>query len=55
MIESEEPALPALWVNKTDKIVIFRDTEGFVKLTFSSQEDKMEYVFFLCESGYRIL
>ena len=43
------------WVNKQDRIVTFRETEGFEKLTFRTQEDKMSYVYNLCESGYRIL
>ena len=43
------------WVNKEERIVTFRQTEGFEKLTFRTQEDKMSYVYNLCESGYRIL
>ena len=43
------------WVNKQERIVTFRDTEGFEKLTFQSQEDKLSYVYNLCESGYKIL
>ena len=42
-------------VNKEERIVTFRQTEGFEKLTFRTQEDKMSYVYNLCESGYRIL
>ena len=44
-----------VWVNKDERIVTFRETEGFEKLTFRTQEDKMSYVYNLCESGYRIL
>ena len=43
------------WVNKQERIVTFRDTEGFEKLTFQSQEDKLFYAYNLCESGYKIL
>ena len=43
------------WVNKQERIVTFRDTEGFEKLTFRSQEDKLSYVYNLCESGCKIL
>ena len=43
------------WVNKEERIVTFRETEGFEKLTFRTQEDKMSYVYNLCESGDRIL
>jgi len=45
----------AAWVNKEERIVTFRETEGFEKLTFRTQEEKMSYVYNLCESGYRIL
>lgn len=44
-----------VWVNKKERIVTFREKEGFDKRTFRAQEDKMSYVYSLCESGYRIL
>ena len=53
--ECEEQAELAIWVNKEERIVTFRETEGFEKLTFRMQEDKMAYVYNLCEAGYRIL
>ena len=53
--ECEEQAEFTAWVDKEKRIVTFRETEGFVKLTFRTQEDKMSYVYDLCESGYRIL
>lgn len=43
------------WVNNDERIVTFREVEGFEKLTFRSPEDKMSYVYNLCETGYRIL
>ena len=43
------------WINKQERIVTFRDSEGFEKITFRSQEDKLFYVYNLCESGYKIL
>ena len=43
------------WINKQERIVTFRETEGFEKIAFRSQEDKMSYVYNLCESGYKIL
>ena len=43
------------WVNKDEHIVTFRDTEGLEKRTFRTQEEKMSYIYNLCESGYRIL
>lgn len=53
--ECEEQAEVSAWVNKEERIVTFRATEGFEELTFRTQEDKMSYVYNLCESGYRIL
>lgn len=44
-----------VWVSKEKRIVTFRDAEGFEKHIFGTQEEKMAYVFDLCESGYRIL
>ena len=53
--QCEEQADFAVWANKEGRIVTFLETEGFEKLTFRTQEDKMSCVFDLCESGYRIL
>jgi len=53
--ECEKQTDLAAWVNKEERIVTFCETEGFEKLTFRTQEDKMAYVYDLCESGYRIL
>ena len=53
--ECEEQTDLTAWVNKAERIVTFQETEGFEKLTFRTQEDKMSYVYNLCESGYRIL
>lgn len=44
-----------VWINKEDRIIAFRETVNFEKLAFRTQEDKMSYVYNLCESGYRIL
>lgn len=53
--ECEEQTDLTVWVKKDERIVTFRDTEGFEKLTFRTQEEKMSYIYNLCESGYRIL
>ena len=53
--ECEEQAEFITWVNKDEHIVTFRETDGFEKLTFPTQEEKMAYIYNLCESGYRIL
>lgn len=52
--EAEAQTEHTVWVEKNDRILTFRETEGFEKLTFRSQEDKMSYVYHLCDSGYRI-
>lgn len=51
--EKLEQAFSA-WVNNEERIIAFREAEGFEELIFRSQEDKMSYVYNLCESGYRI-
>ena len=53
--ECEEQTDLTVWVNKDEHIVTFRDTEGFEKRTFRTQEEKMSYIYNLCESGYRTL
>ncbi len=52
--EKSEQAFIA-WVNKEKRIVTFREIEGFEKLTYRTQDDKMAHVYHLCQSGYRIL
>ena len=53
--DCEEQAELTAWGNKEERIVTFCEAEGFEKLTFRTQEDKMSYVYNLCESGNRIL
>jgi hypothetical protein len=43
--ECEEQTDLTVWVNKDERIVTFRDTEGFEKLTFRTQEEKMSYIY----------
>lgn len=50
-----EQAQIVAWVNNEERIITFHETEGFEKLIFQTQEDKMSYVYNRCESGYRIL
>ena len=52
--DREEQAKLAAWVNKEERIVTFRDMDGFEKIAFRSQEEKMAYLYNLCEAGYRI-
>ena len=53
--DCEDQAKFAVWVNKEERIVTFRETEDFETLIFRTQKEKMSYVYNLCESGYRIL
>ena len=53
--ECEEQTDLTVLVNKDERIVTFRDIDGFAKITFQSQEEKMAYTYNLCETGYRIL
>ena len=47
-------ALPTLWVNWTEHIVSFHEEAGYEPLTFSSEEEKMDYVFQKTFLGFRI-
>ena len=50
----EDQAEFAAWVNKEERIVTFHPLEGYEIVTFQSNEDKLIYVYHLCESGYRV-
>ena len=43
------------WVNKEERIVTFQPLEGYENVTFQSNDDKLIYVYHLCEAGYRLL
>lgn len=45
-----------LWINWTDRIVSFTAVQGsgFEPMVFPSNEEKMDYVFSYCSSGFRI-
>lgn len=56
---SEEIGAPGpytLWINWTDRIVSFTPVKGggFEPRVFSSNEEKMDYVFSHCSAGFRI-
>ena len=55
MEEEKTEQIFMVWVNKEDRVVIFRELGGFEKITFRSQQEKMSYVYHLCETGYRAL
>ena len=42
------------WDNKSERIVTFRETEGYQRITFRSRDDKFSDVYHLRGSGYRI-
>lgn len=47
-------ALAALWIDWTDHIVSFHEEEGYERLEFSSDEEKMNYVLQKSSSGFRV-
>ena len=49
----EEQAYP-IWIDHINKIVSFKSAEGFERLQFSSQEEKLAFAIEKCSSGYRI-
>lgn len=49
----KEKAYP-IWIDHADKIVSFQSVEGFERLRFSSQEEKLAFAMEKCYSGYRI-
>lgn len=53
--EKDDQAEHVVWVNKEQRIVTFRETEGYEKRTFQTQDEKISCIYRLCESGYRIL
>ena len=49
--ECEKQTDLTVWVNKDEHIVTFRDTEGFEKLTFRTQEDSVKVSTGSAQSG----
>lgn len=47
-------ALPLLWINWTEQIVSFRKEDGYERLEFPSDEEKLEYAFEKTSNGFRI-
>lgn len=43
-----------VWISQADHIVSFHEENGYERLEFSSNEEKMEYVFQKCSNGFRI-
>lgn len=45
-----------LWINQNEHIVSFHEVEGddYEQLIFANQNEKMEFVFQKCSSGFRI-
>lgn len=53
--KTDEVTEYAAWENKEERIVTFRETDGYQRISFQSQEEKFAYVYRLCGLGYRIL
>ena len=49
----EEEQTYLIWINHADKILSFKQVEGFEQLHFSSQEEKLEFAIEKSASGYR--
>jgi len=47
-------ALPELWIDWTDHIVSFHQEDGYERLEFSSDEEKMNYVLQKSSAGFRV-
>lgn len=45
-----------LWISQNEHIVSFHEVEGgdYEQFVFTSQNEKMEFVFQKCSSGFRI-
>lgn len=43
-----------IWISQVDHIVSFHEEIGYERLEFSSNEEKMEYVFQKGSNGFRI-
>lgn len=51
---SEEEKTYPIWIDHTDKIVSFQSVEGFERLCFSSQKEKLAFAMEKCSFGYRV-
>lgn len=47
-------ALPTVWIDWTDHIVSFHEEDGYERLEFSSDEEKMNYVLQKSSAGFRV-
>ena len=43
-----------LWIDRVDRIIVFKETDGFEAKTFSSQDEMIAYAFRKVSSAYRI-
>lgn len=46
--------LPLLWINWMEQVVSFHEEDGYERLEFPSDEEKLEYVFEKTSNGFRI-
>lgn len=47
-------ALQSLWIHQMDRTVSFHAEDGYERLDFSSNEEKMKYAFEKTSNGFRI-
>ena len=43
-----------IWINRADRILSFHQEAGYERLEFSSNEEKMDYVFQKTADGFRV-
>lgn len=52
--DTEAETFQPLWVDWTERIISFHQEAGYERLEFSSNEEKMAYVFEKTSNGFRI-
>lgn len=52
--DTEAQTFQPLWIDWTERIISFHEEAGYERLEFSSNEEKMAYVFEKTSNGFRI-
>ena len=52
--ETQARADCVLWIDRTNRIISFKEAEGFEAKVFPTREEKIAYAFRECSSDYRI-
>lgn len=43
-----------IWIDRLNRIVSFREADGFEPQTFSTPEERLAFAFEKCSNGYRV-